>query len=215
MNGGTGMKRWLKGSSYTLEPYISLYVFLFVLFVIGVMFGAGLVGSLSFLQKQDLLFFVEQFFHSFTESDRQYSLQELFSTFWTHGKYVTFLFLFGLSFIGLPVVWFLLFLKGIVIGFTVGFLVNQLSWQGFFISITSVAPQNLLIVPAYLLIVASSMIFCIHVMKMLFAKGKSYYTIGQAVSLYFRSYLIALLIVLGGSIVEAFISSQIMYWIIK
>ncbi|RPF55707.1 stage II sporulation protein M [Aquisalibacillus elongatus] len=209
------MKRWLKGSSYTLEPYISLYVFLFVLFVIGVMFGAGLVGSLSFLQKQDLLFFVEQFFHSFTESDRQYSLQELFSTFWTHGKYVTFLFLFGLSFIGLPVVWFLLFLKGIVIGFTVGFLVNQLSWQGFFISITSVAPQNLLIVPAYLLIVASSMIFCIHVMKMLFAKGKSYYTIGQAVSLYFRSYLIALLIVLGGSIVEAFISSQIMYWIIK
>ncbi|WP_279401536.1 stage II sporulation protein M [Piscibacillus salipiscarius] len=53
----------------------------------------------------------------------------------------------------------LLFLKGIVIGFTVGFLVNQLSWKGFLLSITSVAPQNLLIVPAYLLIVASSMIF--------------------------------------------------------
>ncbi|SEP70766.1 stage II sporulation protein M [Piscibacillus halophilus] len=209
------MKRWLKGSSYTLEPYISLYVFLFVLFVIGVIFGAGMVGSLSFLQKQDLLFFVEQYFQSITESSRQLTIGELFNAFWTHGKYVTFLFLFGLSFIGLPIVWFLLFLKGIVIGFTVGFLVNQLSWQGFLLSITSVAPQNLLIVPGYLLIVASSMIFCIHVMKMLFAKGKSYYTIGQAALLYFKSYLITLLIIFGGSILEAFISTQFMHIILK
>ncbi|GEL76092.1 stage II sporulation protein M [Tenuibacillus multivorans] len=209
------MKHWLKGSSYTLEPYINLYIFLFVLFVIGVIFGAGMVGSLSFLQKQDLLFFVEQYFHSFTEQSRQLTLGELFSAFWAHGKYVTFLFLFGLSFIGLPVVWFLLFMKGIVIGFTVGFLINQLTWQGFFISLTSVAPQNLLIVPGYLLIVASSMIFCIHVMRMLFTKGKSYYTIGQAMSLYFKSYLIALLIILGGSMIEAFISSQAMYFVLK
>ncbi|MGP4072396.1 stage II sporulation protein M [Piscibacillus sp. B03] len=209
------MKRWLKGSSYTLEPYISLYVFLFVLFVIGVIFGASMVGSLSFLQKQDLLFFVEQYFLSITESSRLTTLGELFSAFWTHGKYVTFLFLFGLSFIGLPVVWFLLFLKGIVIGFTVGFLVNQMSWKGFLLSMLSVTPQNLLIVPAYLLIVASSMIFCIHVMKMLFGKGKSYYTIGQAASLYFKSYIIALLIVLGGSIIEAFVSTQFMHIILK
>ncbi|MFD2640286.1 stage II sporulation protein M [Piscibacillus salipiscarius] len=209
------MKRWLKGSSYTLEPYMSLYIFLFVLFVIGVIFGASMVGSLSFLQKQDLLFFVEQYFQSITESSRLLTIGELFSAFWTHGKYVTFLFLFGLSFIGLPIVWFLLFLKGIVIGFTVGFLVNQLSWKGFLLSITSVAPQNLLIVPAYLLIVASSMIFCIHVMKMLFSKGKSHYTIGQATMLYFKSYLIALLIILGGSILEAFVSTQFMHIILK
>lgn len=56
------MKRWIKGSLYTIEPYISLYVFLFVLFVIGVIFGANLVGNLNFLQQQDLLFFVENYF---------------------------------------------------------------------------------------------------------------------------------------------------------
>lgn len=84
------MKRWLKGSSYTLEPYISLYVFLFVLFVIGIIFGASMVGSLSFLQKQDLLFFVEQYFQSITEQSRQFTFSELLNTFWTHGKYVTF-----------------------------------------------------------------------------------------------------------------------------
>ncbi|MGM8214036.1 stage II sporulation protein M [Bacillaceae bacterium W0354] len=209
------MKRWLKGSSYTLEPYLSLYVFLFVLFVIGVIFGASMVGSLSFVQKQDLLFFVEQYFMSFTDQSRSLSFSEIISTFWTHGKYMTFMFLFGLSFVGLPIVWFLLFAKGVVIGFTVGFLVNQLTWKGFFLSMTSIAPQNLLIIPAYLLIVASSMIFCIHVIRMLITRTKNTYTFNQASALYFKSFLIALIIVLAGSVIESLFSSQMMHLLLK
>ncbi|WP_054753232.1 hypothetical protein [Piscibacillus salipiscarius] len=56
------MKRWLKGSSYTLEPYMSLYIFLFVLFVIGVIFGASMVGSFKLFAKQDLLFLLSNIF---------------------------------------------------------------------------------------------------------------------------------------------------------
>mgnify|MGYP001159186604 CR=1 FL=1 len=209
------MKRWLRGSTYTLEPYLSLYVFLFVLFVIGIIFGASMVGSLSFVQKQDLLFFVEQYFVSFTEQSRTISLNQLFSAFWTHGKYLTFMFLFGLSFVGLPIVWFILFAKGVVIGFTVGFLVNQLTWKGFFLSLTAIAPQNLFIIPAYLLIVASSMIFSVHVIKMLIAKTRNQYTFSQAATLYFKSFIIALLIVFVGSMIESVLSNQMMHSILK
>lgn len=209
------MKRWLRGSTYTLEPYLSLYVFLFVLFVIGIIFGASMVGSLSFIQKQDLLFFVEQYFVSFTEQSRTISLNQLFSAFWTHGKYLTFMFLFGLSFVGLPIVWFILFAKGVVIGFTVGFLVNQLTWKGFFLSLTAIAPQNLFIIPAYLLIVASSMIFSVHVIKMLIAKTRNQYTFSQAATLYFKSFIIALLIVFVGSMIESVLSNQMMHSILK
>lgn len=209
------MKRWLRGSTYTLEPYLSLYVFLFVLFVIGIIFGASMVGSLSFVQKQDLLFFVEQYFVSFTEQSRTISLNQLFSAFWTHGKYLTFMFLFGLSFVGLPIVWFILFATGVVIGFTVGFLVNQLTWKGFFLSLTAIAPQNLFIIPAYLLIVASSMIFSVHVIKMLIAKTRNQYTFSQAATLYFKSFIIALLIVFVGSMIESVLSNQMMHSILK
>jgi len=209
------MKRWLRGSAYTLEPYLSLYIFLFVLFVIGVIFGAIMVGSLSFIQKQDLLFFVQQYFFTFTEQSQSLSFRDIFSTFWTHGKYVTFIFLFGLSVIGLPIVWFLLFAKGVVIGFTVGFLVNQLTWEGFLLSIGSIAPQNLFIIPAYLLVVASSMIFSMHIIKMLMTRSRHQYTFAQASSLYFKSFMIVLSIVFVGSIIESVFSSQMMQFILN
>lgn len=128
------MKRWIKGSLYTIEPYISLYVFLFVLFVIGVIFGANLVGNLNFLQQQDLLFFVENYFQMLERPADQAIMDSFLNILYTHGKYMIFLFLFGLSFVGLPIVWFLLFLKGVVVGFTVGFLVHQLAWDGFYLT---------------------------------------------------------------------------------
>ncbi len=34
--------------------------------------------------------------------------------------------------IGLPIIFVLLFMKGVIVGFTVGFLVNQMGAQGFF-----------------------------------------------------------------------------------
>ncbi|PKR78913.1 stage II sporulation protein M [Halalkalibacillus sediminis] len=204
------MKRWLKGSPYTSEPYFSLYVFLFVLFVIGVIFGANIVGSLSFVQRQDLLFFVEQYLYSSADEQVGKAQNDLLSSITSHGKYISFLFFFGLSVVGLPIVWFLLFLKGVVIGFTVGFLVNQLSGQGLLLSITAIAPQNLFIVPAYLLVVASSMIFSVYVLQMLFLKKRSPYTIGEAISLYFKSFVIALALVIVGSLIEVYISSMAM-----
>lgn len=89
------MKRWIKGSLYTIEPYISLYVFLFVLFVIGVIFGANLVGNLNFLQQQDLLFFVENYFQMLERPADQAIMDSFLNILYTHGKYMIFLFLFG------------------------------------------------------------------------------------------------------------------------
>ncbi|WP_188206076.1 stage II sporulation protein M [Alkalibacillus aidingensis] len=208
------MKRWVRAFTVQIQPYYSLYVFLFVLFVIGVIFGSMMVSSLNFIQQQDLYFFVEQYFFTMTEQPAGNFISLFWDALWTHGKYITFLFLFGLSFVGLPVVWFLLFIKGVVIGFTVGFLVNQLSWQGFFLSVMSIAPQNLLIVPAYLIIAASSMIFTIHVMRILFIKHQSSHTIADASALYIKSYIVALGLIAFGSVLETFISTNMLQIIV-
>ncbi len=215
MNGGTKMKQWPRALTIHIQPYYSLYVFLFVLFLIGVIFGSMMVSSLNFLQQQDLFFFVEQYFHSMSEQPTGSYLAVFWDALWTHGKYITFLFLFGLSFVGLPVVWFLLFVKGVVIGFTVGFLVNQLSWQGFLLSVMSIAPQNLLIVPAYLIIAASSMVFTIHVLRILFVKHQSSNTISDVSVFYIRSYIVALMLVGVGSVLETFVSSNMLEWIVS
>src|SRR5699024_12217023 len=74
-------------------------------------------------------------------------------------KYLILLFILGLTIIGLPAIWILIFSKGLVIGFSVGFIVNQLGWKGLLLAATSIAPQNLIIIPVYLFAASIAMVF--------------------------------------------------------
>ena len=57
------------------------------------------------------------------------------------------------------VILILLFIKGMVVGFTVGFLVSQMGWQGFMLAFVSILPQNLIIIPVFIIMAALSVIF--------------------------------------------------------
>src|SRR5690606_4529411 len=87
-----------------------------------------------------------------------------------HAKYLIILFLLGLSVIGLPLVWVLLYVKGLVIGFSVGFLVNQIGMKGLFLAAISIAPQNFVIIPVYIIAGTVSMIFSLGLLHKLFSR---------------------------------------------
>ncbi len=78
--------------------------------------------------------------------------------------------LLALSMIGLPIIWIMVFMKGFVVGFSVGFMVSQLGGQGLLLSAISIAPQNLLIIPIYIIAGSVSMIFSIGLWQKLFLK---------------------------------------------
>ena len=44
------------------REHSSIYLFVIVLFLMGVIFGAVVVNSLSFTQKEDLFYYLSQFF---------------------------------------------------------------------------------------------------------------------------------------------------------
>src|SRR5690625_7607326 len=83
-------------------------------------------------------------------------------------RYLLLLCLLGLSVIGLPLVWILLFVKGFVVGFSVGFIVNQLGLKGLLLAALSIAPQNLLIIPIYIIAGSLAMIFSLTLLGKLF-----------------------------------------------
>ena len=117
-----------------ITEHSSLYVFITVLFLMGVIFGAVLVNSLSFSQKEDLFYYLSQFFGQVSQGEIA-TTNEMFSQSVLHNfKYISVIWILGISIIGLPVILILLFLKGLVVGFTVGFLVNQMGWSGFLLS---------------------------------------------------------------------------------
>jgi stage II sporulation protein M len=71
--------------------------------------------------------------------------------FWFYGKWLLLMWFLGLSVIGLPFVLVLDFLKGVLMGFAVALLAQQLAWKGVFFFLVATAPQNAIVVPALMI----------------------------------------------------------------
>ncbi|MDN4074641.1 stage II sporulation protein M [Fictibacillus terranigra] len=164
------MKRFVL---FHLQEHYSLYVFVSVLLLMGVIFGAVIVNSLTLVQKQDLLNYLSRFFGEVSNGSFA-DPKDMFSQSYSHYiKYILVMWILGLSVIGLPVILVMLFIKGVVIGFTVGFLVNQMGWHGFLLAFVSVLPQNLILVPGLIVAAAASILFSIKMIRQQFWKKSS------------------------------------------
>ncbi|RFU69181.1 stage II sporulation protein M [Bacillus sp. V59.32b] len=192
-----------------ITEHSSLYVFIIVLFLMGVIFGAVLVNSLSFTQKEDLFYYLSQFFGQVSQgkitSDHEMFLQSL-----SHNvKYIGFIWILGISVIGLPVILILLFLKGMVVGFTVGFLVNQMGWNGFLLSFVSILPQNVFIVPIFIIIAALSVSLSMKMIRRVFLKQVRE-PLKPIISRYVFSLAVSIVFLSVAAAIEAYVSPPLM-----
>ncbi|GAB4073525.1 stage II sporulation protein M [Barrientosiimonas marina] len=198
-----------------VREHATIYMFMTILFLTGVIFGAIIVNSMNFVQKQDLFFYLERFFGGIADGEQIGSHEIWKSSFFYHVKYLLLLFVLGLSVIGLPVVWILLFLKGLVVGFSVGFIVNQLGMgSGLLLSSLSIAPQNLLVIPVYIVAGSLSMLFSLTLLRKLFSR-----TISQPVLQPLGKYTIVfaslLVISMAAAALEAYVANGAMELLIK
>ncbi|MBU8565449.1 stage II sporulation protein M [Virgibacillus pantothenticus] len=197
-----------------VKEHATIYLFMVILFLTGIIFGAILVNSMNFVQKQDLFFYLERFFKQVTDNEQAAYIEIFKNSFFYHIKYLLLLFVLGLSVIGLPLVWILIFLKGLVVGFSVGFMVNQLGMNGLFLASLSIAPQNFLIIPVYIIAGSLAMIFSLTLLSKLFSNR-----IAQPVFQPFGRYvlLFSLLILFASiaALLETFVSNEAMQWMVR
>ncbi|MBM7584425.1 stage II sporulation protein M [Bacillus pakistanensis] len=200
-----------------VHAHSSIYLFILTLFFMGVIFGAVVVNSLSFTQKEDLYFYLGQFFGEISDGKVAAS-EDLFRQSFLHNvKYLGLMWILGISIIGLPIIFVLLFMKGVVVGFSVGFLVNQMGWEGFLLSFVSVLPQNIVIIPAFIFVGVISASFSLTLIRKIFMKNSPTYQI-QMVPL-FSKYAIGFIIAIGvitiAASIEAYISPTLMKTVIS
>ncbi|NBJ70234.1 MULTISPECIES: stage II sporulation protein M [Clostridia] len=197
-----------------VKEHTTIYLFMVILFLTGIIFGAILVNSMNFVQKQDLFFYLERFFKQVTDNEQAAYIEIFKNSFFYHIKYLLLLFVLGLSVIGLPLVWILIFLKGLVVGFSVGFMVNQLGMNGLLLASLSIAPQNFLIIPVYIIAGSLAMIFSLTLLSKLFTNR-----IAQPVFQPFGRYvlLFSLLILFASiaALLETFVSNEAMQWLVR
>ncbi|MCA0147736.1 MULTISPECIES: stage II sporulation protein M [Rossellomorea] len=195
-----------------VQAHSSIYLFIITLFLMGIIFGAIVVNSLSFAQKEDLYFYLSKFF-SEMEDGSMTSAEELFRQSFLHNvKYLGLMWLLGISIIGLPLIFVLLFMKGVVVGFSVGFLVNQMGWSGFLLSFVSVLPQNIIIIPAFIFIGAISANFSLTLIRKIFMRQSSsmQFQMIPFLSRYVIFMVVAIGIVTVAASIEAYLSPTLM-----
>ncbi|MDF2556715.1 MAG: spoIIM [Bacillales bacterium] len=195
------------------RDHISIFIFVLSLFVVGVMFGAVIVNSLGLEQKQDLFEYLTKFFNEFGGSSSSPTGGLLLSTFFENIKIVLLIWILGISVIGVPLTLILLFSKGVVIGFTVGFLVNQSGFKGFLLACASVLPQNLIFIPFIILLTSLSIIFSIKLIKRQFLKDREE-KLKSLFLIYIGVLFIGSFVLLATSIIEIYMSPILMKWII-
>ncbi|UCZ54688.1 stage II sporulation protein M [Bacillus shivajii] len=194
-----------------VEENKAIYLFTIVLLFMGVIFGAIIVNSLSFAQKNDLYAYLSLFFGQVEQGEFASSTEMFTQSFAHYGKYLGLMWFLGLSVIGVPVIFILLFIKGLVVGFTVGFLVNQMGFDGFLLSFATVFPQNIILIPIFVVVATVATAFSLKIWKQITKRG--YEPIFQ----YFISYSIFLLVT-GASVAlvslyEAYVSPTVMQFI--
>ena len=113
-------KNWQDRVMSHIQENSSLYIFNAVLLLMGVIFGAILVNSLQINQKQDLSF-IYNVFGQVSKGEFAIAGEMFRESYFSQLKYIGFIWILGISIIGLPLIFILLFVKGVVVGFTVGF----------------------------------------------------------------------------------------------
>ncbi|RID89301.1 stage II sporulation protein M [Peribacillus asahii] len=192
-----------------ITEHSSLYVFITVLFLMGVIFGAVLVNSLSFTQKEDLFYYLSQFFGQVSDGQIA-ATHEMFQQSVLHNlRYISFIWILGISIIGLPVILILLFLKGMVVGFTVGFLVNQMGWSGFLLSFVSILPQNIFLVPVFIIISVLAVSLSMKMISRIFLK-QIRTPLKPVIMRYIFSLVFSLVFIVVAGAIEAYISPSVM-----
>jgi stage II sporulation protein M len=148
-----------------VKDNVHLYLFLSVLFLMGVVFGALMLGALTPEQQQDMSRYLGSFLQTVSLGGETAPKPDLLAAFGLHFKWMALIWLLGISVVGLPLVLVLNFLKGMLIGFTVGVIVSEYAWKGLAFAFVSVVPQNLLVIPALLACSAAAITFSTYLVR--------------------------------------------------
>jgi stage II sporulation protein M len=192
-----------------IAAHLPYFLFVSVLFVMGVLFGALLVNAMTFEQKQYLGYQLQEFLLAPKPPSSAGGLFR--AALGLHLKWLTLIFVLGISVVGMPFVLLLDFVKGVLLGFTVGFLVGELSWRGALFALLTVAPQNLLIVPALLILSVAAVSFALFVIRnrLLHQRGR----MSSQLSRYGSIALLTVPATAAAALFEAFVAPALIGWV--
>jgi len=187
-----------------------LYLIVVIFFLCGLIWGAReavLLGN----QEKDVV--VQEAAKLLNATKESYNPETVFS-FISGQLFSIFLLLFlaGLSVIGFPVAFAVVFSRGVMLGFTGVVLTYQSASKGVFLALAALLPQNLLYLPALFMAASGTVVFSLKFLKVYFKRDKSF---GRTFFGYVVLMVLAVALAYGAAAVEAYVSSKIILYFLK
>lgn len=200
-------------TSNWLQPALNrmtLLIFVIVLFIVGVVFGIFVYQALTLDQQERLAGELTQYADTFGAGFYPDAGETLRDRAGFHAKWMLLIWLLGVTVVGMPLVLALDFAKGVLIGFSLGALIQEYGWHGLLFALVTIAPPNIIIIPAIVMASASAVAFSLYVIKhRLLQPGGE---LGQPLLAHTGASLFMLLAVWGAALFEAYVSPHLIGW---
>jgi stage II sporulation protein M len=171
--------------------------------ILGIVLGALTVKTLSYEENSELAEYINIFLSGLPDTELDNFLLTQKSL--TINLRIIFLIWFlGLTVVGAPLIMVVLSLKGFILGFTVGFFIQERGLQGILLSIFSFTPPNLLILPALITAAVLGISFSSWLFRGHFRSGR--WNLTQQFMAYSFATVILSTAILGGAFIEAYFS---------
>ena len=149
------MKKYLDKLKRKLYFNKNLFVFLFVLVMVGLFAGALFSVILSDSDKKMVSDYLNNFLFGLSNDNLNLSISFFNTLFFTLG-FALLIWVFGISIVGVLLVLPFLFLKSFVLGFSVSSILSNFKFKGIILSLLYVVPHHVINLLIYILISAYS-----------------------------------------------------------
>jgi stage II sporulation protein M len=186
-----------------------LYAVVLILLVLGVILGASAATILDTEERAELAAYLQVFLRGLVDGQLRTEPAEALNAAYRQSlQTLGAIWFLGLTGIGAPVVGAIVFMRGLVVGFTVGFLVKEMGMVGLFLAALGVLPQNLLALPA---ITGSAVAALAYSLRLLRRRTESRpRPLLEEILAYTFVVLLMAGLLLGAGLIEAYLSPALM-----
>ncbi|MCT4594683.1 MAG: stage II sporulation protein M [Anaeromicrobium sp.] len=205
------MVRNFKNLIYShIETNTGIYFLVILFFVVGVSGGAFTVKALGDVQRQELMNYMKNFFYVLDNNKIEGSMvlkQSIMNNFQT----IILMWLLGITIIGIPFILIIVLIRGLVVGFTISFIIRELGIRGIAFSAVSILPQNLIIIPSIIIVAVLGISFGKTFVQNKFLKyNHNKYSPLKKIIAYSSLVCFIFFLTLFGCIIEAYVSPVLM-----
>lgn len=163
------MKQILSKTKRNIINQKKKYLFLTIITVIGIISG---ILFIFFISKEDKSLVKNELSHFITyiQSNKINYIATFMNSILTNLTYLIVFWLLGISIIGIPIIIFLLFLRGFILGFSFSSIISIYGIRGIPLSIASQIPHSFVFLIIFLLIGFYAINFSVRLFQVLFLR---------------------------------------------